>query len=149
MTAGVPLRHIDEGNVSAMYETNIDTVASGPFGGRLVVSMRPLRPADAIRAVLITARFPKFHGAPVHIGKPELIGVDLAQSYGGHGLKELRDDELPVFWACGASAQVAMEHAQLPLAITHSRAHMVLTDRKSEEFAIAKPATHSAAAGRA
>jgi uncharacterized protein YcsI (UPF0317 family) len=137
MSAGVPLRHIDEGNVSAMYETNIDTVPCGPFGGKLVVSMRPLRPADAIRAVLITARFPKFHGAPVHIGKPELIGVDLARSYGGHGLKELHADELPVFWACGATAQVAMERAQAPLAITHSRAHMVLTDRKSDDFAAA------------
>jgi uncharacterized protein YcsI (UPF0317 family) len=149
MTAGVPLRHIDEGNVSAMYETNIDTVARNPFGGKLVVSMRAMRPADAIRAVLITARFPKFHGAPVHIGKPELIGVDLTQSYGSHGLKELRDDELPVFWACGATSQVAMERAQVPLAITHSRAHMVLTDRKSEEFAVAESTAHSAAAARA
>jgi uncharacterized protein YcsI (UPF0317 family) len=149
MTAGVPLRHLDEGNVSAMYETNIDTVACGPFGGKLVVSMRALRPADAIRAVLVTARFPRFHGAPVHIGKPELIGVDLARSYGGHGLKELNDDELPVFWACGATAQVAMERAQVPLAITHSRAHMVLTDRKSEEFAVANAPAHSAAVVRA
>jgi uncharacterized protein YcsI (UPF0317 family) len=139
MSAGVPLRHIDEGNVSAMYETDIETVACGPFGGKLVVSMRALRPADAIRAVLITARFPKFHGAPVHIGKPELIGVDLGRSYGGHGLTELHADELPVFWACGATAQVAMERAQVPLAITHSRAHMVLTDRKSDEFAAASP----------
>jgi uncharacterized protein YcsI (UPF0317 family) len=134
--AGVPLRHIDEGNVSAMYETSIETVACGEFSGKLVVSMRALRPADAIRAVLITAGFPKFHGAPVHIGKPELIGVDLARSYGGHGLKELRADELPVFWACGATAQVAMERARVPLAITHSRAHMVLTDRRSEDFAV-------------
>jgi hypothetical protein len=35
----------------------------------------------------------------------------------------------------GATAQVAMERAQLPLAITHSRAYIVLADRKSEEFA--------------
>jgi len=135
MKASVRLRHIDEGSVSPMYITNIDTVADGEFAGKLLVSMRGLRPADAIRAVEITSRFPAFHGAPIHIGKPEMIGVELARPYGGHGLTELKDDELPVFWACGATAQAALERARLPIAITHSRAHMVVTDRRSEEFA--------------
>jgi uncharacterized protein YcsI (UPF0317 family) len=112
----------------------MDTERSGAFCGNLVVSMRALRPADAIRAIEITSRFSKFHGSPVHIGKPEMIGIDLRRPYGGHGLTKLREDELPVFWACGATAQVALEQARLPLAITHSRAHMVVTDRKTEEF---------------
>jgi uncharacterized protein YcsI (UPF0317 family) len=137
MNAGVPLRHITEGSVSPMYVTNVDTARAGEFGGKLVVSMRGLRPSDAIRAVEISSRFPKFHGAPVHIGKPEMIGVDLAQPYGGGGLTRLHDDELPVFWACGATAQVVLEQARLPIAITHSRAHMVLTDLKSKDFDVA------------
>lgn len=132
--AGVPLRHLAEKNVSAMYVTNIDTRPAGPFHGELVVSMRPLRPADAIRAIEITSRFPKFHGAPVHIGKPEMIGVDLSRPYGGHGLTDLHDDELPVFWACGATAQIVMQQARVPFAITHSKAHMVLTDLKTTDF---------------
>jgi uncharacterized protein YcsI (UPF0317 family) len=134
MKAGVRLRHMEGGSVSPMYVTNIDTVTAGEFGGKLLVSMRGLRPSDAIRAVEITSRFSKFHGAPIHIGKPEMIGVDVGRPYGGHGLTELHDDELPVFWACGATAQVALEHARLPIAITHSRAHMVVTDRRSEDF---------------
>ena len=48
---------------------------AGVFHGPLVVSMRPLRPADAIRAVQITSRFPSVHGAPVHLGMPEQIGI--------------------------------------------------------------------------
>jgi uncharacterized protein YcsI (UPF0317 family) len=136
MKARVPLRHITEGSVSPMYITNIDTAASGEFSGKLIVSMRGLRPSDAICAVQITSRFPKFHGAPIHIGKPEMIGVDLERPYGGHGLTQLHDDELPVFWACGATAQAALERARLPIAVTHSRAHMVLTDLKSEDFAV-------------
>jgi uncharacterized protein YcsI (UPF0317 family) len=135
MKARVRLRHIIEGSVSPMYITNIDTAASGEFGGKLIVSMRGLQPSDAICAVQITSRFPKFHGAPIHIGKPEMIGVDLERPYGGHGLSQLHDDELPVFWACGATAQAALEQARLPIAITHSRAHMVLTDLKSEDLA--------------
>ena len=133
--AGIPLRHLIEGSVSPMYITDIDTVAAGEFCGRLVVSMRGLRQQDVARAVQITARFPKFHGAPIHVGTPQTIGVDLAQPYGGHGLTSLHDDEVPAFWACGATTQVALEQAQPGIAITHSRAHMVLTDLKSDAFA--------------
>jgi uncharacterized protein YcsI (UPF0317 family) len=127
--AGVRLRHLDEGNVSAMYVTNIPTVPAGPFHGPLVVSMRALSPADAITAITVSTAYPQFHGGPVSIGLPELIGIDdLEQSYGGHGLKVLKPDELPVFWACGATAQIAALGARLPLCITHYKAHMVMTD---------------------
>jgi uncharacterized protein YcsI (UPF0317 family) len=134
MKEGIPLRHIQERSVSPMYVTNIDTVPAGIFRGKLVVSMRGLRPADAVRAIQITSRFPKFHGAPIHIGKPEMIGIDLDHPYGGHGLTTLSEEELPVFWACGATPQLMLESAKVPFAITHSRAHMVLTDLKSEIF---------------
>ncbi len=133
--SGVRLRHLDEGSVSAMYVTSLPTVPAGPFGGPLVVSMRALRAPDAIAATILSAGWKRFHGAPVHIGNPALIGVaDLAQSYGGHGLTVLHDDELPVFWPCGATAQLAALHAKLPFCITHHKAHMVLTDRRIEEF---------------
>src|SRR5215831_15229873 len=72
---GMELRHITCGCAVPMYRTSIETVPAGPFHGPLVVSMRPLKPADAIRAVQITTRFPAVHGAPVHIGKPEQIGI--------------------------------------------------------------------------
>jgi uncharacterized protein YcsI (UPF0317 family) len=133
---GVRLRHLDEGSVSAMYVTALPTVPAGPFGGPLVVSMRALTAPDAIAAIILSAGWKRFHGAPVHIGNPALIGIaDLAHSYGGHGLTALRHDELPVFWACGATAQLAAQHAKLPFCITHHKAHMVLTDRRIEEMA--------------
>ncbi|QHI97640.1 DUF1445 domain-containing protein [Xylophilus rhododendri] len=126
---GVRLRHLDEGNVSAMYVTAVQTKPAGPFGGPLVVSMRALRAADAIRAITVSQHFPQFHGQPIHLGAPGLIGIeDLSQSYGGHGLTQLHEDELPVFWACGATAQMAALQARLPLCITHHKAHMVVTD---------------------
>ena len=133
---GVRLRHLDEGNVSAMYVTSRQTETAGAFGGPLVVSMRAMTPADAIRATILSAAQPQFHGAPVHIGLPEALGIaDLSRSYGGHGLTELHADELPVFWACGATAQLAALHARVPFCITHHKAHMVLTDRPIEEMA--------------
>lgn len=126
---GVHLRHLEEGNVSAMYVTNQETAAAGRFSGPLVVSMRALQPADAIKTMLICSRYPSFHGTPIHIGAPHMIGIDdMRNSYGGHGLTSLKPNELPVFWACGATAQTAATRAKLPWLITHYKAHMVLTD---------------------
>src|SRR5215210_4401730 len=75
MQDGIELRHITNGSTVPMYRTNVPTAAAGPFHGPLVVSMRPLKPADAIRAIQITTRFPAVHGAPVHLGIPEAIGI--------------------------------------------------------------------------
>src|SRR5262249_33313615 len=72
--SGIELRHISCDCAVPMYRTTIATVPAGPFRGPMVVSMRPMKPADAIRAIQVTTRFPTVHGAPVHIGKPELIG---------------------------------------------------------------------------
>lgn len=128
MKAGIRLRHIQTGNVSAMYVTNRATAPAGRFGGPLVVSMRPLPPEDAARASALSALYPEFHGAPIHQGDPAALGITLDDSYGGHGLKTLENDEIPVFWRCGATAQLAAREARLPLCITHYKAHMVLTD---------------------
>jgi uncharacterized protein YcsI (UPF0317 family) len=126
---GLRLRHQEEGDVSAMYVTSRPTEPVGPFHGPLVVSMRPMEPADAIAAISICARYPQFHGAPIHIGHPEMIGIDeISQTYGGHGFTDISDRELPVFWACGATAQIVAREARLPICITHHKAHMVLTD---------------------
>ena len=62
--AGIPLRHVQQGRNVAMYRTTIETTAAGPFGGPMVVSMRPVCAADAARAADITARFPEQHGRP-------------------------------------------------------------------------------------
>src|SRR5262249_52538232 len=50
---GIPLRHITRGSNVPMYRTNIQCERAGPFAGPLVVSMRPLKPREAIRAIQI------------------------------------------------------------------------------------------------
>lgn len=109
--AGIPLRHVAEGRNVAMYRTSIATQPAGAFSGPMVVSMRPLKAADAIRAIQITSRFPNVHGAPVHIGDPAQIGIlDLAKPDYGDAVSVL-PDEIPVFWACGVTPQAAILHA--------------------------------------
>ncbi len=132
---GIRLRHVERGDNVSMYKTNIDTVAAGPFSGKMVVSMRPLYPSEAIRAIEITSRFPRVHGAPIHMGFPEQIGIsDLEVPLAGDPPR-MADGEIPVFWACGVTPQVVVEEARPSLCITHKPGSMIITDLKNRELA--------------
>jgi len=136
LQADVPLRHIARGDGVPMYRTSIQTQRAGRFHGPVVVSMRPLKPADAIRAVQITSRLPSVHGAPIHLGYPEQIGItDLAKPDYGLPLP-LEAGELPVFWACGVTPQAAIAAAKVPFAITHAPGYMLVTDLKNAQLAV-------------
>ncbi|MEP9366713.1 putative hydro-lyase [Xanthobacter sp. VNH20] len=128
LAAGLPVRHIEQGSNVPMYRTSIATQAAGRFSGPLVVSMRPLLPADAIRAVQVTSRFPSVHGAPVHIGDPAAIGIaDIdAPDYGDP--VEIRPGEIPVFWACGVTPQAVIASVRPEFCITHAPGHMLVCD---------------------
>ena len=131
---GIRLRHVERGENVAMYKTNIDTVAAGPFAGKMVVSMRPLAPSEAIRAIEITSRFPNVHGAPIHMGFPEQIGIaDLGKPFAGDA-PNMAAGEIPVFWACGVTPQVAVEQARPSLCITHKPGSMLVTDVRIGEL---------------
>jgi uncharacterized protein YcsI (UPF0317 family) len=133
---GLPLRHVAQGKNVAMYRSNIATQAAGPFKGPMVVSMRPMKAADAIRAIQITSRFPTVHGAPVHIGDPLLIGVsDLQKPDYGDAI-DVMPGELPVFWACGVTPQAAITKAQPDFCITHAPGYMLITDLLNQQLAI-------------
>src|SRR5690606_4202111 len=123
MRAGIPVRHVEQGCNVPMYRTNIACRAAGAFRGPMVVSMRPLTPAQTIEATRICAGFPKAHGTPVHFGDPAAIGVaDLSRPDYGDAV-EVRPGEVPVFWACGVTPQAAAVAARLPFVITHKPGH--------------------------
>ena len=135
LDAGLPLRYVEQGRNVSMYRTSIDTVPAGRFRGKLVVSMRPFKPADAIRAIEITSRYPRSHGAPVHIGRPELIGIaNLRQPWAGDAT-EVLEDELPLYWACGITPQSVVLDAKPSLCITHAPGHMLVTDLENASLA--------------
>lgn len=141
MQAGLPVRHLEETAADGlpknvpMYRTSVPCRPAGRFRGPLVVSMRPFRPADAIRAVEVTGRFPHVHGAPVHLGNPAAIGIgNLARPDWGDAVT-VRPDEIPVFWACGVTPQAVVMESRLPLVITHAPGHMFITDLREEELA--------------
>jgi uncharacterized protein YcsI (UPF0317 family) len=135
LDAGLSMRHIDQNRNVAMYRTNIQTEAAGPFHGPMVVSMRPLRAAAAIRAIQVTSRFPNVHGAPLHIGDPALIGISHLSKPDYGDPVDVMPDELPVFWACGVTPQAAIAQARPDFCITHAPGAMLITDLLNHQLA--------------
>ena len=134
--AGLPVRHLEIGSNVPMYRTQVACHSAGAFRGSLVVSMRPLTPADAIRAVQITSRYPRVHGAPVHLADPAAIGIhDLGRPDYGDPVP-VHSGELPVFWACGVTPQAALLASRTPFAITHRPGGMFVTDELDEALAV-------------
>ena len=126
--AGIPVRHLSCGRNVPMYRTNRACVPAGQFAGPLVVSFRAV-PADQVaRAVQVTSRFPAVHGAPVHIGDPQGLGIaDLATPDWGDP-PVIEPGDVPVFWACGVTPQAVAMTVKPELMITHSPGHMFVTD---------------------
>jgi uncharacterized protein YcsI (UPF0317 family) len=132
--AGVPLRHVEAGCNVPMFRTNITCRPEGVFRGPMVVSMRPMAADQAIRAVQVCSRFPRAHGAPIHIGDPARIGIrDIAKPDFGDPV-DVRPGDVPVFWACGVTPQSVAMEAGLPLLITHKPGHMFVTDWRDTDL---------------
>jgi len=136
LAAGLPIRNMEEGKNVSMYITDKRCLPAGPFSAPLVVTMRPMTPEQAVRAVQVTTRFHLTHGAPVHLGDPEKIGIrNLAKPDFGDPVT-IRPAEIPVFWACGVTSQLAATSVPLARVITHAPGHMFVSDLRDEDLTI-------------
>ena len=102
----------------------------------MVVSMRPMKPADAIRAVQITTRMPFVHGAPIHIGDPEAIGISDIDKPDFGERSDIKPGEVPVFWACGVTPQAVAMAVKPEFMITHAPGYMFITDVLNSQLSI-------------
>jgi uncharacterized protein YcsI (UPF0317 family) len=137
--AGLTPRHIEERVIVPVFRTRYDTTPVGPFGGKLVVTMRPA-PLSAVQTAYdVTRPYIRVHGAPLFHGDPSPHGIaDITRPDWGSPVT-IRPDEVPVFWACGVTSQVAVETAlrsgAIDVAITHAPGHMFIADRLNTDFA--------------
>lgn len=128
LKANIPLRHIDDGHTVSMFATSIETVSSGPFHGPMVVSMRPIREELVEQVNKICTAFPHAHGAPIHSGNPDEIGIKNIENPEWGQPTRILPDEIPVFWACGVTPQNVLATAKPPICITHTPGCMLITD---------------------
>jgi uncharacterized protein YcsI (UPF0317 family) len=126
--AGIEIRHMTDKSNVPMYLTNRPCRPAGRLHGNMVVSMRPIPAGRVADAATISGRFPAVHGAPVHVGAPEELGImDLSKPEFGDPVR-VEPGEVPVFWACGVTPQAAVMASGVPFAITHAPGHMFITD---------------------
>src|SRR5262249_48240430 len=102
--------------------------------GPLVVSMRPMTPAQAVRAVQVCGRFPRAHGAPVHVGDPAALGIrDLDRpDYGEAG--GVRAGGGAVVWGGGVAPPAGGAGAAPARMRTHKPGFMFLTDLRDADL---------------
>ena len=136
LEAGVPVRHLEQGRNVPMFRTDRRCRPAGRLHGGLVVSMRPV-PAELVAtAVTVTAAVPAVHGAPVQVGEPGRLGItDLGKPDFGDPV-DLHDGDVPVFWACGVTPQVAIMESRPPFAITHAPGYMFVTDVRDVDLRV-------------
>lgn len=132
--AGIEMRHNTQGCNVPMYLTNVACTPAGSMAGNTVMSMRPIPYDQVVKAVQISGAIPKVHGAPLHIGDPAAIGItDIDKPDFGDPV-EIRDGEVPVFWACGVTPQAVVMASKPPFAITHAPGCMLITDTKNVDL---------------
>jgi uncharacterized protein YcsI (UPF0317 family) len=133
---GIEVRNITELKSAPMYLTNMPCESVGGFETNMVVCMRPMKPTDAIRAIQVCSRYPDMHGVPVHFGDPHTIGIkDIQRPTFGEPVS-IKEGEIPVFWACSATAEVAMMNAKTEFAITQRPGHMLITDIQNSDVSL-------------
>jgi len=128
--AGVSLHHLDRLTQQPVYVSNIETRPADPFRGPVAVSMMALPGDQVATAVRVTARYPFAHGAPIWIGDPARIGIDLSAPATGDP-PELAPGDTPVFWACSQTPWLAAAQAGLPFFAQHAPARMLITELKA------------------
>ncbi|MDH3667915.1 MAG: putative hydro-lyase [Paracoccaceae bacterium] len=131
--AGIRMKHIEANKTVPMFRTNIALNPVGPFTGTMVVSMRPISRDQVNLAIEITSRYPHAHGAPVHVGDGEKIGVsDIGAPHWGEPA-DFGDGDVPVYWACGVTPQNVLSTARPEICITHTPGRMLVTDIPSKQ----------------
>jgi uncharacterized protein YcsI (UPF0317 family) len=129
LDAEIPLPHlVSEGALASQYISNIACEPAGIFAGPVVVSMRPIPKEMVVKVIEITSRYPQCHGAPVHVGDPSAIGIDDLDRVDWGAPNPIGPDQVPVFWACGVTAQAVAQVSKIPEMITHASGHLFVTD---------------------
>lgn len=126
--AGIRLAHVAAGTSPAIYRTSRACVPHGAFAAPLVVTMRLIPEDQVAEAVVATARYPDFHGKPIHIGDPMELGIADLTDVAFGDVPDPAPGCVPVFWACNVTRHDALLEAGVSFAITNAPSQMFVSD---------------------
>jgi len=117
-----------DGKRTPIYVSSIPCEPAGRMQGPMAVTMRPIPAHQVALAAAVTSRFPRHHGAPIHVGDPSAIGITDLSAPGWGGPVEIGPGEVPVFWACGVTPQLVAQQCKPEIMITQMPGHMFIAD---------------------
>jgi uncharacterized protein YcsI (UPF0317 family) len=147
--AGLPPRHTLMNRGVPVYLTTIPLCPAGVFtGGTYVVSMRPYKRSEIEAVRSITRPYIATHGEPIAwgwdaVGKLGIKDIDIPEwgdaplTTDGRKLGEIEGDEenIPVFFGCGVTPQLAVMRAGLKgVIMAHAPSFMLLLDCKDGDI---------------
>ena len=93
-----------------------------------MVSMRPIKESDIEKTKTICEQYLHAHGPPIHVGTPEKIGIANIDKPEWGSAVTIKENEVPIFWGCGVTSQVAVTNAAPAVCITHAPGAMLITE---------------------
>ncbi|GAQ46679.1 DUF1445 domain protein [Aspergillus tubingensis] len=133
-------RHQVTNTLVPMYRTSLPLSPAGIFtNATCTVSMRPYHESEVERVRDITRPYLATHGEPIAWGWDAVkrLGIrDIHDPDFGDKV-EFGEGEVPVFWACGVTPQMAVEAAGEKidgLVFAHEPGHMLVTDWVVEDL---------------
>ncbi|EHA21695.1 UPF0317 protein C5H10.01 [Aspergillus awamori] len=133
-------RHQLSNTIVSMYRTSLPLLPAGIFtNATCIVSMRPYHESEVERVRDITRPYLATHGEPVDWGWDAVKRLGIRNIHDpDFGEKiEFKDGEVPVFWACGVTPQMAIEAAGDKidgLVFAHEPGNMLVTDWVVEDL---------------
>lgn len=138
--SNLPPRNVTNKSNVSMYDTKKRLNPAGVFTDVCyVVSMRPYKLSDLETVRTVTRKFKQTHGEPIDWGYDavERLGItDITKPEYGDACV-IKEDEIPVFWACGVTTQVAALEVGKKhnfKVFSHSPGHMLVLDVKNNDM---------------
>lgn len=134
---GLPPRHMENEVAVPMYRTKLRLNPSGVFGGNYVVSMRPYKKQDIETVRRVSSKYISSHGEPIAWGWEEVekLGIKNIHHPDFGDPVEIRDEEIPVFWGCGVTTQIAVMDAKIRENFyAHLPGYMLVTDLEEKDI---------------
>ena len=118
--------------------TDLDCEPVGRFRSKMAVTMRSFLPDRCDAVWEYTSHFPECHGAPLGRNSGRELGIpELDTTISGNAI-QVPEGTDRLYWACGVTPSLAARQARLPLALSYTPGHALITDIPTESLYKAK-----------
>lgn len=108
--------------------TDVDCEPVGRFRGKMAVTIRSFAPDVTDKVWAYTGHFPQCHGEPMGKNNWKELGIEhLDVNFSGQQF-EVPSDTDRLYWACGVTPSLVAQQAKLPLVLSYTPGHAMITD---------------------